>query len=64
MSKRRSRPPRSKNGHAKSERSAEAEAPRNDTSDAPPPISPLASDVVPAPDELALVDAAWDELLA
>jgi len=67
MSTRRSRPPRSKNGHAKNGRSAQAEAPRSDVSeasDAPPPLSLLTSDVVPAADELALVDAAWDELLA
>ena len=67
MSTRRSRQPRSKNGQAKNARSAAAEAPRNDVieaSDPPPRHSPLVSDVVPAADELALVDAAWDELLA
>ena len=66
MSSRRSRSPRSKNGHPKNGRSAAAEAPRNDVieaSAAPPRHSPLVSDVVPVADELALVDAAWDELL-
>ena len=65
MSTRRSRQPRSKNGNAKSGRSAPAELPRTDVTEAsgaPSGVSPIKSDVVPAADELALVDAAWDEL--
>jgi hypothetical protein len=67
MSSRRSRAHRAKNGHGKSGQSAESDAPpRNDVIDANavPPLLATPESVMPPPlDELALVDAAWDELL-
>jgi hypothetical protein len=65
MSTRRSRPPR-----AKKARTAETEPLLNDVLDAsaaPPMLSPPPSEVtsvLSVADELAMVDAAWDEMLA